>query len=106
MELNMKLLIEDPIKQVREEIKQSREEIVVNFVTHSEAMNKRVSELAVVDKGHDERVTGLEIVAATFDKSFALGTRRWMTRSPPSSSNSSSLIPYSTEKRSSPLHPN
>jgi hypothetical protein len=39
-------------------------------VTHSEAMNKHVSELAVADKGRDERVTCLETAADAFDKSL------------------------------------
>jgi hypothetical protein len=45
----MRLLIEDLIKQVRDEIKQSHEEIVVNFVAHSEAISTRVSELVAAD---------------------------------------------------------
>jgi hypothetical protein len=71
MEPNMKLLIEDLMKQVCEEIKQSREEIFINFVTRSEAINKHVSEMAAMDQGRDEWVTGLETTVAAFDKSFA-----------------------------------
>jgi hypothetical protein len=51
----MRLLIEDLIKQVRDEIKQSHEETVVNFVAHSEAISTRVSELVAADQIRDER---------------------------------------------------
>jgi transcriptional regulator CtsR len=66
----MKMLIEELMKQVRDKIKQSCEEIVVNFVVHSKAIQKRVSELEVADQVQDDRVSGLESVAAVFDKSF------------------------------------
>jgi hypothetical protein len=63
MEPNLKLLIKDLMKQVRDEI-------VINFVTHSEAINKCISELVVADQVHDEWVMGLETTLAAFDKLF------------------------------------
>jgi hypothetical protein len=45
MEPNMKMLVEEIMKQVCDEIKQSRKEIIVNFMTHLEAIHKRVFEL-------------------------------------------------------------
>jgi hypothetical protein len=70
MEPNMKMLIEELMKQVRDKIKRSCEEIVVNFVAHSKAIQKRFSELEAADQVQDDRVSGLESVAAVFDKSF------------------------------------
>jgi hypothetical protein len=45
MEPNMKMLIEEIMKQVCDEIKQSRKEFIVNFMTHLEAIHKHVFEL-------------------------------------------------------------
>jgi hypothetical protein len=70
MEPNMKLLIEDLMKQLRDEIEQSCEEIVVNFTMHSEAINKRVSDLVEAYQVQDEHVTRLKMAASAFDKSF------------------------------------
>jgi hypothetical protein len=66
----MKMLIEELMKQVRDAIKQPREEIVLNFAVHSEAIHKRVSELEATNQIRYERVTGLESAAAVFHKSF------------------------------------
>jgi hypothetical protein len=47
MEPNLKLLLEDLMKQVRSEIKMSHEEIMTHFDAHDGSVDRRISEFAM-----------------------------------------------------------
>jgi hypothetical protein len=71
MDLNMKLLIEDLLKQVYNEIKEIREEIKRGFTTHFDSIDQHFIRLSVDEKAHDQRIAAPEMAAAAFDHSFA-----------------------------------
>jgi hypothetical protein len=60
MEPNVKLLIEEMLKQVREEIQVMRVEMKEGFVVHESFVNNRIAEFAVAEEQHEERVAVLE----------------------------------------------
>jgi arginyl-tRNA synthetase len=66
MESNTKLMFEELMKMIQSMHSEMKE----GFVAHDAAFAARDAELTHVDQQHKERVTGLESVAAEFDKSF------------------------------------
>jgi hypothetical protein len=71
MDPNLKLLFEDLLKQVHEEIKEVWEEIKRRFTVHFDFVNQRFTRIVVEEKARDECVAALEMAAAAFDNSFA-----------------------------------
>jgi hypothetical protein len=71
MDPNLKLLFEDLLKQVHEEIKEVWEEIKRRFTVHFDSVNQRFTRIVVEEKARDECVAVLEMAAAAFDNSFA-----------------------------------
>jgi hypothetical protein len=71
MEPNMKILIENLMKQVRDEIKQSWDDITAGFATHVNTVDKRFTELSTDMKKRDDHISVLETVAASLDISIA-----------------------------------
>jgi hypothetical protein len=72
MESNLKILLEDLMKQMRDEIKQSCAEIMTGFVAHVGSVDKRFSDLAADEVQRDTRVAAVETVAASIDSSFTV----------------------------------
>jgi hypothetical protein len=64
MEPNVKLLMEEMLKQVREEIQVMRAEMKEGFAIHESFINNRVAEFTVAEKQREERVAVLETAAA------------------------------------------
>jgi hypothetical protein len=105
MDLNMKLLIEDLLKQVyneikeiREEIKEIREEIKRGFAMHFDSIDQRFTRLSVDEKAHDERIAASEMATATTTPS-PHGSQKWMHLS--TTPSSSCLNSTSTSIRTS-----
>jgi hypothetical protein len=71
MEPNMKILIENLMKQVRDEIKQSWDDITAGFAAHVNTVDKRFTELSTDMKKRDDHISVLETVAASLDISIA-----------------------------------
>jgi fructose-bisphosphate aldolase class 1 len=70
MEPNLKKILEDLLKQVRDDIKSSHDGIMAHFDTHTGTVNRRISEIAVEELKRDDRATALEATAANFNTSF------------------------------------
>jgi hypothetical protein len=70
MEPNLKVLLEDLMKQVRDEIKQSHEEIMAFFDSHISTVNRRISDFTAEEQKREERVSALESSTMTFKAAF------------------------------------
>jgi hypothetical protein len=66
MDPNLKLMFEEFVKQVCDQIRDG-------FATHESIINNRLFEFALMDQRREEHVASLESVAVAFDKSF----REW-----------------------------
>jgi hypothetical protein len=73
MEPNMKMLIEELMKEVHDEIQSLRKEMKDGFTkiaVHEVTVNTRISKLATVVEQREERVAVLESVVTEFDKTL------------------------------------
>jgi hypothetical protein len=70
MEPNLKMLLEDLMKQVRDEIKQSHEEIMARFDSHTSTVDRRISDFTVEERKCEEHISALEASATTFSTTF------------------------------------
>jgi phenylalanyl-tRNA synthetase alpha subunit len=70
MELNMKLSIEELMKEVRGEIQSIRNEMRDGFAVQEKAFNTRITELSSTAQQREEHVVVLETATENFDKTF------------------------------------
>jgi hypothetical protein len=71
MEPNLKMILKDLLKQVRDDIKSSHDGIMARFDTHTCTVNRRISEITTEELKRDDRVMALEATVANFNASFA-----------------------------------
>jgi hypothetical protein len=77
VEPNLKMLLEDVLKRVHDDIQHSHDEILARFDAHTVIVDRRISEFAVEEQKRDDHVSNLESAQWR-------STRRSMTRSPKS----------------------
>jgi hypothetical protein len=70
MEPNLKILLEDLMQQVRDDIKKSQEELLNCFGSYTNIIDTRISEFAMMEQMRGDRVAALELATATFNSSF------------------------------------
>jgi hypothetical protein len=70
MEPNFKILLDDLMKEVWDEIKLSHDESMASFTSHVNSIDKCFIEMSADEKKHDNRVTTVESAAAVLDVSL------------------------------------
>jgi hypothetical protein len=70
MEPNLKLLLEDVLKQVCDDIEHSHDEILARFNSHSSVVDWHIFEFAMEEQKRNDYVSNLESAAVAFNTSF------------------------------------